>query len=99
MEIYDSYAFFVRFYVDRFFLNALNVYATPNISYLTFASFAVTCTINSESVAAIRQDSNLSLIRMGRRNEDDRDREKAGGCRVPKVSCFCADLEAKVATF
>ena len=20
-------------------------------------------------------------------------------CRVPKVSCFCADLEAKVATF
>ena len=47
MEIYDSDAFFVRFYVDRFFLNALNVYATPNISYLTFASFAVTCTINS----------------------------------------------------
>ena len=36
---------------------------------------------------------------MGRRNEDDRDREMAGGCRVPKVSCFCADLEAKVATF
>ena len=99
MEIYDSDAFFVRFYVDRFFLNALNVYATPNISYLTFASFAVTCTINSESVAAIRQDSNLSLIRMGRRNEDDRDREMAGVCRVPKVSCFCADLEAKVATF
>ena len=50
-------------------------------------------------MAAIRQDSNLSLIRMGRRNEDDRDREMAGGCRVPKVRYFCADLEAKVATF
>ena len=52
MKIYDSDAFFVRFYVDRFFLNALNVYASSNISYLTFASFSVTCTINSKSLVS-----------------------------------------------